>query len=300
MFDAQRPCARRYMIDLLNNIASEEPTMNSATRKSAPLRFAHSVIPIVPVLALMSCPQMARADEVASGHKTEQPKFRDLADTKFYVLRDGEIALRARSNITWVPAESTEVAAVPEISIGLPNRFQLSVAEEAVHTSEGSSEDAGAGGWRHAAVFAEGRWAVAPWGQLPLNPTLGFGYEFVNADADVVKSSLFLGETIAERWLWAGSFTYQQQLGGVDEVELVGKSGVHYLVIPDKLTLGVEAKFEAAWTNEPDTKTATEFLIGPALMWQPIENVTLKAGSFFGTTRDSPDNETSILVELRF
>jgi hypothetical protein len=141
---------------------------------------------------------------------------------------------------------------------------------------------------------------LSPWDELPLNPTLGLGYEFVKGDKDVLKASLYLGETFGENWLWAGSFNYQKRLGGDRELELIGKMGLHYILINDTLTFGAECKFEAASNNEPGNKTITEFLIGPALIWQPTANTAIKLHSGFGTTNTSPNNESTLVFEYRF
>ncbi len=215
-----------------------------------------------------------------------------MADTKFYVLPAGEVDVRLRGNFAWFPEDPSEQAFLPEISLGLPGRFQLMLQDESVHTS--------ADGWAHAAFFSELRWAAAPWGDLPLNPTLGVGYEVVEDGSDVLKASLYLGEVFAQEWLWAGSFTYQRRLGGDRELELIGKMGLHYIAIPDRLTFGAEMKYEAASNNEPGSGTVTEFLIGPALMWRVSDSVTLKALSGFGTTSTSPDNESTVVLEWRF
>ena len=101
-------------------------------------------------------------------------------------------------------------------------------------------------------------------------------------------------------WLWAGSFTYQKRVGGDRERELIVKTGLHYVVIPNRLTFGAEAKFEHAQTYGVDAGKRKEFLIGPALIWRPVDRLTVRAGSFFGVRLDSPKNESTLAIEWAF
>lgn len=229
---------------------------------------SHFLLGLLPGLAILTLSaQAGEKNPIGSAAPADspslQPVWRDLADTKFYVLPAGEVDVRLRGNFAWFPEDPAEQAFLPEVSIGLPGRFQLTLQDEAVHTK--------ADGLNQAAFFTELRWALAPWGHIPSNPTFGLGYEAVKGNQDVLKASLYLGEQFDEKWLWAGSFTYQKRLGGDRELELIGKMGLHYILIQDSLTIGAEAKFEAASNNEPGNKTVTEFLIGPALMWRISE-----------------------------
>ncbi len=222
------------------------------------------------------------------------PAFGDLLVTnKVFVLPEGQAVLRTRFDAAWFPSDPSEVVFIPEITIGLPGRFQLSLSQESVK-AKGDR-------WRNAAVFPEVRWGIAPWGELPLNPTLGLGYEFVAHDKDVVKTSLYLAEEFGGgQWLWAANFTYQKRVGGDKERELIAKTGLHYVIVPNKFTLGAEAKFEHAKTYGVDAGTAKELLVGPAMIWRPMDRLTVRAGSFFGVGLDSPDNESTLSLEWAF
>jgi hypothetical protein len=222
------------------------------------------------------------------------PMFGDkLVDIKVFVLDPGVALFRANINGGWFKDDPTsELVLIPEVAIGLGHGFELSMLGEWVKP-KGETTSFGA-------FLPELRYALAPWGELPLNPTLGLGYEFVPHDPDVLKSSLYLSEELGDNWFWAGSFTYQKRTGGDRERELIGKMGLHYIAVPNKLSVGLEMKYEHAQTYGEDASSGHEFLLGPALIWRATDNITLRLGSEFGTTSGSPKNESTFTLEYRF
>jgi hypothetical protein len=191
---------------------------------------------------------------------------------------------------------SSEIVAAPEFVVGLRHGFEFRLQDEFVFQSGGaeSAEESSAG-----ILLPELRWS--PQQQKPgqLNLALGLGMEVVPADADILRASIYLTKEISERWLWGSNFTYQKRIGGDHELELVGKFGLHRMISPQRLSLGLEVKFEHAKTRGLEAATSREFLLGPALVWRLGDNWTLRAVEEFGLSSESPRSEGFISLEWR-
>ncbi len=230
----------------------------------------------------------------ASAQERQQSGFGDLlVDTKFFVLGNHEARARFRLNRAAAEDGGADFELLPEVTFGLSDQWQLSIAEE---SSKAQGES-----FSHAAIIAEARYAFGRWGEHWLNPSVGFAYESVPNGPEVAKISFYTAEELNDAaWLWANSVTYQKRLSGDRERELIGKIGLHRVLSPNRFSIGAELKYESAKTYGHVSETATELLIGPALIWHPTENFTLRLGSFFGVTNDSPDNETTAMIEWYF
>jgi len=53
--------------------------------------------------------------------------------------------------------------------------------------------------FQHQGIQVEGRWALAEWGKLPLNPTLYGEWKFNDHNPDAYEVKLLLGDDIAPR-----------------------------------------------------------------------------------------------------
>jgi hypothetical protein len=223
-----------------------------------------------------------------------QPAFSDLlVDTKFFVLDAQSGRTRFRFNRAAAEGGGSDYEFLPEITYGLTDHWQLGISEEAAKSSGES--------WHHAALLAEIRYAPYQWTKDAFNPSFGFTYESVPRGPEIIKLSAYGAREFADSaWLLATSATYQKRLGGDRERELIGKLALHKVLQDSRVSIGVEAKFENAKTYDANNSSVNELLIGPALIWMPADAWTLRLGSFFGVTSESPGNETTLVVECAF
>ncbi len=177
-----------------------------------------------------------------------------------------------------------------EIEIGLPYRFQLDLYENWELTSDGYV--------RHAANQVEVRWALAEWGRIPFNPTLYAEWKFNNAAADTVEMKLLLSEVIAPRWHWGVNFTWEQQVGDGRETEFAVSQALSYTLVDEKLSAGVEMKFEHKTEQGSRSDAEIEFLIGPSIEWKPTTRTTLSVAPLFGVTDDSPHVQAFVIFSI--
>jgi hypothetical protein len=218
-----------------------------------------------------------------------------FGDLRGPVLPTGSWLLRSTLGHADFKDGTSERVIIPELVVGLPYRLELRLLDEFVSLSGESGTEAG--GEAVGVVVPEIRWAFAAPGAMRFNPALGFAKEFISGDADIWRASLYLSDTVGDRSFWGSSFTYQKRSGGDHELELIGKLGWHYMLQPQRFSLGMEAKYEHAKTSGIDAGTTQELLLGPSAIWKIGEHFRLRGVAEFGTTSGSPNNEIAVSFE---
>ncbi len=229
-----------------------------------------------------------------------QPKWTSggqIGAESVYVLPAWNVELSQR----WFPEiprrGESDNAFQNEIEVGLPYRFQADFNEDWGVDSDGHVQQRG--------IELEGRWAFADWDVIPLNPTLYFEWEFNNGDsengsADAYELKLLLAEQFYERWHWAFNFINEQQVGGGRTTEFKATQTLTYTLIDDKLTAGVEMKFEDTTEDGSRSDPEIEFLLGPSLTWRPTQHTHLDVVPLFGLTGDAPTMEAIVVFGIEF
>lgn len=181
-----------------------------------------------------------------------------------------------------------------EVEIGLPHRWQLDLYENWT-ANKGDRV-------RHHDVAVEARWAVADWGQLPLNPTLYAEWKFVDErrGPDVCELKLLLGEELAPRWHWGANFVWEQETGGGHATEWAASQGLSYTVVDEKLSVGVEMKLTHETVRGERNDPEIKFVVGPSIQWRPTRNTHLDLVPLFGVTDDSPKLEAYVVFGFDF
>ena len=195
-----------------------------------------------------------------------------------------------------------------EVEIGLPCRFGIAF-ENGVETFRGHTQER--------TFSIEGRYALANWNKIPLNPTIfveykvGIGTIFHDegppAPLEKGEAQAFLMEHIPlpdayeVRLLLAQNFGKAEwALNGFFEQEIGGDRGrevgfAQSMMIPvtsdERLKVGVEMQLTVfndrgiRDNNEPDSY---RFIVGPTVAWKPSKNTRLDLSPLFGVTDDSP------------
>ena len=208
-----------------------------------------------------------------------------------------------------------------EIEIGLPNRFGLAF-ENSIENHRGTTQER--------TFSIEGRYALADWNKIPLNPTIFVEYKFGVGDIlhdegppemvpkgegrafleehlklpDAVEVRLLLAQDFSNKVEWAANIFVEQEIGG-DRGREVGFS--QSLMFPillsnERLKVGAEMQyisFTDAGLREEGTKSA-RVVIGPTIAWKPSKNTRLDVSPLFGVTDDAPHASVFVVFSMLF
>jgi hypothetical protein len=206
-----------------------------------------------------------------------------------------------------------------EIEVGLPYRFGIAVENQVEHFNHDTV---------NANFSIEGRWALADWDKIPLNPTLFVEYKVgtgrtlheegpeeemmddENVDPDE-EEMMMREEEAARRQTRPNAYEFRLLLSeeivkGVDwafnaflENETSGDRGREWgfaqavqmpLFLPhERFTAGVEMQYKNFTVKDTRGDPQSSFVIGPAFAYKPTARMRFDVSPLFGVTHDSPD-----------
>jgi hypothetical protein len=194
-----------------------------------------------------------------------------------------------------------------EVEMGLPYRF--GIAAEA-----GFERFNGGGG--PSTVSIEGRYALADWGKIPLNPTLFVEYKFgvgpirheegppPPADEgeeeggppqrpDAYEVRLLLAEEFGGRFEWAlNGFFEKENTGDRGREWGFAQSVVTPILLPrEQLKVGVEMQYKNFTVKDTRGDPTHSFVVGPTVAFRTTKNTRLDVSTLFGCTDESPRAE---------
>lgn len=179
-----------------------------------------------------------------------------------------------------------------EAAIGLPNRVQCDIYETWVVENSGRTV--------HQDVSVEGRWALADWGRIPMNPTVYLEWKFVEEGADVLEAKLLLGDEFVPGFHWALNLVDEQEMSDARTTELQVSGALGWTVIDSKLGVGVEAKYVNETEKGARSDAANKVLVGPSLQWRPAKAWHVDLAPLVGLTDDSPRLEAWAVAGVEF
>ena len=209
-----------------------------------------------------------------------------------------------------------------EIELGLPCRFGVAV-ENSVENFRGHTQER--------TFSIEGRYALADWNKIPLNPTFfveykfGIGHilhdegppeplapgeaeEFIAEKRplpDACEVRLLLAQDFGEHVEWAVNGFFEQEVGG-DRGREVGfaQSVMFPIILPrERLKVGAEMQFTSftdAGIREAGETPSYRVVIGPTIAWKPSKNTRLDISPLFGVTHDSPRASVFVVFSMLF
>ena len=206
-----------------------------------------------------------------------------------------------------------------EIEVGLPYRFGIAVENQVEHFNHETV---------NASFSIEGRWALADWDKIPLNPTLFAEYKFgtgrilheeapeeemmtdepVDPDEEEMmmreeeaamqadrpnayEFRLLLSEEIVKGVDWAFNAFLENEIGGDRGREWGFAQAVQMpLFLPhERFTAGVEMQYKNFTVKDTRGDPVSSFVIGPAFAYKPTTRMRFDVSPLFGVTKDSPD-----------
>ena len=239
-----------------------------------------------------------------------QPRWtargRFSSSTDIYVLPPYEFNIDLDYTGTIPKHGETRNLFTQEFELGLPHRFQIAYENNFVLQKEHS---------QITRQTIEGRYALADWGRLPLNPTLFAEYHFgvgkdysgeeEDSDAaeripDAIELRLLLGEQFGRNYQWALNIFHEFETGGKREWETGFSQALVYSIRDEYLKVGLEMQFIRRTDAETRSKPEYEFDIGPSFTWKPSVLTRLDVAALFGTTNDSPALSIYVVFSIAF
>ncbi|HEX7517495.1 MAG TPA: hypothetical protein VF345_09435, partial [Chthoniobacterales bacterium] len=206
-----------------------------------------------------------------------------------------------------------------EVEIGLPCRFGIAF-ENGVETFRGHTQER--------TFSIEGRYALADWNKIPLNPTLFVEGKFGIGDIlhdegppapagpgeaqaflaqhkplpDAVEVRLLLAQDFGENVEWALNGFFEQEVGG-DRGREAGfaQTFMFPIILPrERLKVGAEMQFTSFTDVGIREHPSYRVVIGPTIAWKPSKNTRLDISPLFGCTRDSPAASVFVVFSTLF
>ncbi len=245
---------------------------------------------VAPTAAPRAWSQTSLSDRVGPNAQPLWTTHRRFSSTRAYVLSPWQVEFESWWRGRFRKDDTEQHRFQEEIGIGLPHRFQLDLYWNIIKETD---EDT-----RYRDVQVEGRWALAPWDGLPLNPTVYAEWKFQDDAPDVAEAKILLADDIGCRWTWAFNAFVEQEMGGAREREMGFSQALSYTLIDPQLSVGAEMIFQH--TTERGSRDDPEigFLLGPSIQWRPSRRVHLDVAPLFGLTDDSPDLEIYVVFGI--
>lgn len=195
-----------------------------------------------------------------------------------------------------------------EIELGLPHRFGIAIE---------NGEQVFRGRGQETTFSFEGRYALADWNKIPLNPTLFVEYRKGIGDIlhdegapmrldkgegndaaqqtqahipDAIEVRLLLAQDFYEKVEWSLNLFFEQEI----EADRGREWGfAQSLLVPvflsrERLKLGLEMQYSNFTDKDTRHDPANRFIIGPTVAFKPTRNTRIDLSPLFGATFDAP------------
>jgi hypothetical protein len=209
-----------------------------------------------------------------------------------------------------------------EVEIGLPCRFGIAV-ENSIENFRGHTQER--------TFSIEGRYALANWNKIPLNPTLFVEYKFGIGDLlhdegppeplpkgeaeefiaeheplqDAFEVRLLLAQEFDHHVEWALNAFFEQEVGGDRGREWgFAQSFMFPIILPrERLKVGAEMQFTSftdSGIRQNNEEASYRVVIGPTIAWKPSKNTRLDISPLFGVTDDAPAASVFVVFSMLF
>lgn len=170
-----------------------------------------------------------------------------------------------------------------EIEMGLPARFTVGVQNQVEHF---------AGETRDHSFTLEGRYALANWNKLPLNPAISAEYRFGLSDAlhDSGELALLISHDFPHLIEWAMNIFVEREFGGRQSASAGFAQSVEmpFLLPEEKLEVGLEMQYRSGGERIGGAGSTKGLAIGPTLAWRPTKNVRFDLSPLIGCSDHTP------------
>jgi hypothetical protein len=307
--------------------AQTKPGPTGATvPRSAETTSSDSTTPVEPGLVITG-------DELPSAYGApgafSRSRFSPI--TNGYVLPPGEVFAALIYECDAFDEGPSDHTFTQEIEVGLPYRFGVAV-ENSLEFFDGDTSNR--------SFSIEGRWALADWGKIPLNPTLFAEYKFGTGrilheegpeeemmmeedgeeprpdeeemmgeeeggrpdQPDAYEFRLLLSEEVAKNVEWAFNAFLENETSGDRGREwgFAQSIQVPVLLPRERLKVGLEMQYKNFTVKDTRGDPMHSFVIGPSIGFKPTARMRFDVAPLFGVTHDSPDVQVFAVFSYAF
>jgi len=182
-----------------------------------------------------------------------------------------------------------------EIEMGLPARFTVGVQNQVEHF---------AGETRDQSFTLEGRYALANWNKLPLNPAISAEYRFgfSNAPGDSGELALLISHDFPHLIEWAMNIFVDREFGGRQSTSAGFAQSVEVPVLlpEEKLEVGLEMQYRSGGETAGREGTTKGLAIGPTLAWRPTKKARFDLSPLIGCSDHTPAVQVFAVFSFSF
>jgi hypothetical protein len=182
-----------------------------------------------------------------------------------------------------------------EIEMGLPTRFTVGVQNQIEHF---------AGETRDRSFTLEGRYALANWNKVPLNPAISAECRFglSNTLPDSGEIALLISHDFPHEIEWAMNIFVDRELGGRESTNAGFAQSIEVPVLlpEEKLEVGLEMQYRSGGETIGHEGTTKGLAIGPTLAWRPTKNARFDLSPLLGCSDHTPAVQVFAVFSFSF
>lgn len=203
--------------------------------------------------------------------------------TKTYVLSPFTFELENSYAGSFFRHGAAAHAFTQEIEMGLPARVTVGVQNQFAHFNGKTSERS---------ITLEGRYALANWNKIPLNPALSAEYRFGwnRRFDDSAELALLLSHEFPHLIEWAMNIFSDFEFGGRHSPSAGFAQSIEMPVLlpEEKLEVGLEMKYQSGSQELRGFRSTRGLQGGPTLAWRPTRNIRFDVSPLFGFSEHAP------------
>ncbi len=182
-----------------------------------------------------------------------------------------------------------------EVELGLPARFTVGLQNQFGHFEGGTAERS---------FTLEGRYALADWNKLPLNPAISAEYRFgLGAHTpDSGEIALLVSHDFPHMIEWALNVSVEREFGrGRSASAGFAQSAEIPILLPEeKLEVGIETQYRSGGEQFGSSRSGKGLQVGPTVAWRPTKKVRFDLSPLFGCSDHSPAVQVFGVFSLSF
>lgn len=182
-----------------------------------------------------------------------------------------------------------------EIEMGLPARFTFGLQSEFQRVG---------GDARERSFTLNGRYALANWNKLALNPAIAAEYRFPlsSASEGSAEIALLVSHDFPHLIEWAMNVFVDRTCGGRNSTSagLAQSIEVPVLLPEEKLEIGLEMQYRSGDEGIEPRRTMKGVVIGPTLAWRPNQNARFDLSPLIGCSDHSPALQVFAIFSFSF
>ena len=215
--------------------------------------------------------------------------------TKSYVISPFSFELEAGYEAAAFRHDTPAQLFRQEIEMGLPGRFTVGVQNQVEHF---------AGETRDRSFTVEGRYALADWNKLPLNPAISAEYRFGlrHALPDSGELALLISHDFPHLIEWAANIFVDHEFSGKESTSAGFAQSVEIPVLlpEEKLEVGIEMQYQSGGERLGRPVTTKGLVIGPTLAWRPTKKLRFDLSPLIGCSDHAPAVQVFAVLSFSF